>query len=275
MGRGVIPRLLDDGYTVIAVSRTESIEKIQPQGHPKLTVVPMNPIEEPLTKLEDHNPDAIVNLIGILRERGKATFKRIHVEFVKKLVEFAKDCGVRKLVHVSANGVKREGTPYQKSKWEGEEIVQKSGLNYTILRPSIILGHDPAVYNFLQVVDRLLKMPVVPLIGGGGFRLQPVSRERVSDTITMALKNSKFDGKTIKLCGERILTMGDILRERAREKGLMRVFLPIPLSPISFFAKIMGRFSWFPITTDEIRMLVEGNVCNSEIDNGKPQSSVN
>jgi NADH dehydrogenase len=262
IGRGVLPKLLKEGFEVVALVRERSLNKLIPREHPRLRVI-LGDLFRPKTYYNlEENFYALVNLVGILRERRGATFRDLHVKAVELLVNFAKDKGIERFIHISANGVRPDGVPYQRSKWEGEEIIRKSGLLFTILRPSIVLGDDKETFNFNGLLDLLLIFPIIPLPGGGNFLFQPVSRDRVAECVVEALKDPKGTSKIHHLCGDRVVTFKEMLKERKGKRK--RLFINFPMSLFRFFVSILGRIPLFPLTVDQLKMMEQGNICPEE-----------
>jgi NADH dehydrogenase len=117
--------------------------------------------------------DTIIHLVGIIREKGDATFERVHVEGTRNVLQAARSRGIHRFIYQSALGAREDGiTGYQRTKWQAEELVRKSGLEWIITRPSIIIGKWG---DFVQIlVDLVKKPPVIPVIGSGEYKLQPL-----------------------------------------------------------------------------------------------------
>jgi uncharacterized protein YbjT (DUF2867 family) len=210
--------------------------------------------------------DAAINLVGIIREfpaKG-ATFARMHVESTKNILHAAKGAGVRRYIHMSALGTSPGATSaYHRSKYQAEELVRASGLDWTIFRPSIIFGPGDEFVNRLAGFIRGL--PAVPVIGDGTYRLQPIAVSDVARCFAMALEMPETRGRAYELCGpdrftyhELLDTIGGIigrpvLRKVSNPLAIMKVVVPV-----------LQRFSFFPITMDQILMLLEENICDGK-----------
>src|SRR5882672_8073228 len=110
--------------------------------------------------------DAVVNLAGIKREQGEQTFQAVHVDLVARLIEAMKTAGVRRLVHISVVVARSDPKlPYHDTKWQGEELVRKSGLDWTILRPGVIYGVGDDLLAHLSLMLRIA--PVFPIVNDG------------------------------------------------------------------------------------------------------------
>ncbi len=175
--------------------------------------------------------DAVIHLVGIISEAGQNTFENIHARGTENVVTAAKKSGVKRFIHMSALGTRPDAVSrYHQSKWIAEETVRRSGLEFTIFRPSIIYGaHD----QFTTMFARMAKLsPALPVIGSGEGTLQPVPVENVAEAFVKSLSEPRAIGKTIDLVGPEVLTMNQLLDEIIRAVGRrkMKVHLPLPLA---------------------------------------------
>lgn len=226
-------------------------------------------VEGDVTRLESFavhvsGCDATINLVGIIREfpgRG-ITFEKLHVEAMKNVVEAARRAGVRRHLQMSALGTRPNATSaYHRSKFRGEEAVRASGLDWTIFRPSIIFGPKDDFVN--KLAGYIRTYPAVPVIGNGLYRLQPISADDVARCFVMALELPETVGKTYELCGPDRLTYNDLLHTIGRALGKSRVTkIPNPLGIMKLVVPLFQGLSFFPITMDQILMLVEENICD-------------
>ncbi len=208
--------------------------------------------------------DATINLVGIIREfpaRG-ITFERLHVEAMKNVVRAAQGAGIRRHLQMSALGTCPDATSlYHRTKYRGEEHVRASGLDWTIFRPSIVFGPHDDFIN--KLAGYIRTFPAVPVIGDGGYRLQPISVDDVARCFAMALELPETIGQTYELCGPDRLTYNELLDTIGRVLGKSRVAkIPNPLCIMKAVVPLLQGFSFFPITMDQIAMLVEENICD-------------
>lgn len=208
--------------------------------------------------------DAVINLVGIIREfpaRG-ILFDRLHGEATRCLVMAARKAGVRRFLQMSALGTRPNAVSrYHRSKYRAEEEVRSSGLDWTIFRPSVIFGPKDDFINRLAGFVR--KLPVVPVIGGGSGRIQPIDGGDVARCFTMSLAMPETMGATYELCGPDPVTFLELITLIARVlgKGHVRT-VKIPLPLMEAVTPFLERFSFFPVTSDQIRMLQEDSVCD-------------
>ena len=215
--------------------------------------------------------DAVIYNIGILREfpsRG-ITFNALHHEAAERVIDAASAAGVRRFLLMSANGVRADGTAYQASKHRAEEYLKGSGLDWTIFQPSVIFGDPRGRMEFASqlardVIDSPLPAPLffnglLPT-GAGQFKLSPVHVENVAQAFVNSLENDVSRGRVYRLGGAESLTWQEILT-RIASAGKRKLMLPVPACGVSLAASVLDRFEAFPVTRDQIKMLMEGNTC--------------
>lgn len=208
--------------------------------------------------------DAVINLVGIIREfpgRG-ITFDRLHRQVTASMIDAAKRSGVQRYLQMSALGTRREAiSAYHRSKWQGEELVRASGLIWTIFRPSLIFGPKDAFVNMLAA--NLRRMPVIPVFGDGSYRLQPIHADDVARCFCDALEMPATHNQCYELCGPDRLTYRELLDAIAEALGKGHPWKPaLPLALMQPLIKALERFSAFPITRDQLQMLLEENICS-------------
>ena len=203
---------------------------------------------------------AVVHLVGIIRPRRGATFEGVHRQGTANVLEAAKSGGAREIIYVSALGATPNPTyPYLNSKYEGEVRVAGSGLDYTILRPSVIFGRGD---EFLTALAGLVRLgPVVPVIGPGKNRMQPIAVEDTARCIAASVGNSLVKGRVIDLAGPDRLSYNDLLDEvaRAMDRRIQRIHIPTAVAWPAV-ALMQGLVPRPPITTGQLRMLAIRNV---------------
>lgn len=261
IGSEILELLLKRGYEVTALVRDE--RKINTR-HPHLHLL-KGDILRPETYHGGMNGiDAVVHLVGIIREYPKkgVTFENMHYKATVNVVDEAVKNSVGRFVHMSANGTREDAvSDYHKTKYVAEEYVKKSGLTYTILRPSVVYGPRDMFINMLNNFMKLT--PVFSYFGDGGYKMQPVSVYEVAELFVNCIENSKSFNKTYTVCGKRVLTYKDILKTIMEVTGKRRFLFSVPENVIKTLVKFFGKTTWFPITTDQFIMLTEGNVCNN------------
>jgi len=211
--------------------------------------------------------DAVIHLVGILEEnpaRG-GTYERIHVDGTRHVVDAARTAGVRRFVHMSANGARAEGgTGYQETKWRAEQIVIDAGFDHwTIFRPSLLFGPpDPGRPEFASQVlrDLVRPFPILPVFGDGTYELQPVHVRTVADAFVQALSTDAAHGETYVAAGPDRFPYVEVLDRIAKGAGLNpkpKLYIPMPLARLGVYTA--GRLGLLPIGPAQFEMLVEGN----------------
>jgi NADH dehydrogenase len=173
---------------------------------------------------------------------------------------------------MSANGVRADGTAYQRTKFQAEQYLRASELDYAIFRPSVIFGPprgrmEIATQLFQDVIRPPLPAPlfysgILPT-DAGGFRLSPVHVQEVAKAFADALDADEAGRQTFLLCGPEELTWREILQRIANAGGNpSKTMVPVPADLLRLGATLLDRFEAFPVTADQLRMLLEGNTCN-------------
>jgi NADH dehydrogenase len=268
VGRAVSNQLVRLGYSVRIPTRDR-------QRHRRLLVLPGVELRNAnvhvdgvLTRLLE-GCDAVVNLIGILNEKGHdgSGFKAAHVDLAEKLIRACQDAGVNRLVQISALKANAERGPshYLRTKGHAEQVIRSlSGeqIKFTILRPSVIFGPDDTFINRFASLLRI--SPVLPLPQLSA-RFAPVYVEDVAAAVVKALQDSNTYGKTYELCGPEIYSLGEILQFILRQLGIRRIVLPLPL----FLGRIQAWIADYlipgkPFSLDNLRSLSVASVCNED-----------
>jgi uncharacterized protein YbjT (DUF2867 family) len=201
---------------------------------------------------------AAINLPGLLVARGQS-FEDVHAAGAGNVAEAAQRQGIRHLVHVSAIGADSESeSRYAQTKAEGEKRVRAALPASVILRPSIVFGPEDQFFNKFAGLARI--SPVLPLIGGGRTRFQPVFVGDVAAAIVAALENPAAQGKTYELGGPTIYSFKELMQIVLRETGRKRALVPLPFALASLKAFFL-QFAPNPLLTpDQVKLLRHDNV---------------
>lgn len=228
VGRHVVKALLARGHAVRALARSAASAAALPKD-PRVHVVVGDALDAGALDRLCQGCVAAVNVVGILREdRGGLSFQQAHVAAPKGLIEACRRAGVKRYLHMSALGVSPTGkAEYQRSKFEGERLVVGSGLNWTIFRPSMVLGEgskflemargwakgEAAPWVFMPYFTRGVEDTSVPL--GPVHRVdpmvQPVAVEDVAEAVAAAIGNERSYGEVYNLVGPETLSWPDLL----------------------------------------------------------------
>ncbi|MDE1888749.1 MAG: complex I NDUFA9 subunit family protein [Planctomycetota bacterium] len=264
VGRQILQDLIDNNYQVKCLIRQGSEHKIA--NYKRDADIVHGDITDANSlhgKLE--GCDAVINLVGIIREfptKG-ITFEKLHYEGTANLVDAARSQGARRFIQMSALGARPDGkTRYQQTKFRAEECVRNSGLNYTIFRPSIIFGRGD---KFVNLFANMLKtQQFVPVVGNGRYQMQPVAVENVSMGFVKSIKQHNAIDKTFDVGGPEKIEFNQIIDIIGEVICAPPYKIHVPVFVMSFMAEMLDWLSFFPITKEQITMLLEGNVCNEK-----------
>jgi uncharacterized protein YbjT (DUF2867 family) len=218
--------------------------------------------------------EAIIYLPGLLREFPSKgiTFQGVHFDGVKNLVGLAKKHGIRRWLQMSALGASKNSTTgYFKTKWAAEELLRTSGLDWTIFRPSVIFSDTPTTrMNFAGELGNVAKMaPFLPVFGDGKYRLQPVSIQEVVGSMVRALKMPETIGQTYELGGPEKLSYNEVMIQIATAMGKRKPIVHIPFWMVRPIASLLDGFSFFPVTNDQLTMLLNENIVHDANEEAK------
>ena len=266
IGRALVEKLARAGARINVLARNAVRSKnLKPMGNVgQITVMSGDAlIDEDLNRAMS-SADYVVNLIGIFHPSGKQNFENTQSELPKRISQFAKTLGIKKIIHLSAIGADlKSNSCYQKTKAEGERNLLRHSSNSTILRPSIVFGPGDGFF------DRFAKMamiaPALPIIGGGKTRFQPVFVGDVADSILFCLNNSQTDGQIYELGGPSIYSFTELLAYMLKVIGKKRPLISIPVFAMQIPAAMFSMLPNPPITADQLRMLGKDNVVDDDV----------
>ncbi|WP_207461973.1 complex I NDUFA9 subunit family protein [Azospirillum sp. SYSU D00513] len=263
IGRHLIRKIAKHGATVRIVSRHPG------QGNYLRTAGSVGQIASLSADVMDDESvarvikgsDIVINLIGALFERGPWSFDAVHVEAPARIARIAKAAGVQSFVHVSALGAD-EGSKstYARSKAQGEKRVLEAFPEAVILRPSVVFGPDDRFFNKFAAMAQV--MPVLPLVGGGETKFQPVYVGDLAEAIIRALQVPEAKGKTFALGGPRVYSFREMMELMLSEIRRKRRLWPVSWS----LSETLGRvFEKIPVITplvtrDQVELLKTDNV---------------
>jgi uncharacterized protein YbjT (DUF2867 family) len=261
VGRNMLKRLLAEGHSVRALVRDPKKEKAP--AREKVELVAGDVAEGTGLDQGMQGCDAVIHLVGIIVERGKNTFERVHHIGTRNVAEAARRTGVQRFVQMSALGARADGpAEYQVTKWKGEEEVRRSGIPHCILRPSLIFGEGDGFVT--QMMQTMRTAPIVrPVPGDGKPKFRPIFIDDVTTGFVRALTVAEATNLTIELGGADELTLNDVLAEIARCAGVRKraIHVPMPLM-LAGAAVVQTLLKNPPVTVDQLRMLREGSTCD-------------
>ncbi|HVI52751.1 MAG TPA: complex I NDUFA9 subunit family protein [Candidatus Sulfotelmatobacter sp.] len=281
IGRHLVQRLAAEGWRVrVAVRDPEGAAFLKPLGDVGQVV----PVFADVTKDASvtaavQGAELVVNLVGILYERGKRSFKAIHEDAAGRIAAAAKAAGAARLIHVSALGADAgSASAYSRTKAAGEAAVLAAFPQATILRPSVVFGPEDDFFNgFVSLSTYSPVLPVfvadgfkpkfcgkipcgIDLYGSGGTKLQPVYVGDVAKAAMAVLASPETCGKAYALGGPNVYSFKQVLELALKSAGRCRLLAPLPF----FVAKIQAAFLQFLpkplLTPDQVKLLATDNV---------------
>ena len=261
IGRHLIRKLTKNDYKVIVVTRNihQKGHIIKTQGNAGyIDIVEANIFDEAKIKSLFERADICINLVGILFEKKKNSFKNIHTLFPSLLAKLSKQNNLKHLINLSSLGINEAtDSDYAKSKLEGEKEILKNFPLSTILRPSVVYSvDDNFTTSFMTLLSRL---PVFPLYYNGQTKFMPIHSSDLVDIIYNIISKNIYS-KIIECVGTETLTFKEIIEKLLNLIDKKRILLPIPL----FFGKLSAKFfQLFPkplLTEDQLRLLRYNNI---------------
>lgn len=260
LGKSLVSKLARTGAQIIlAVRNVEKANKLKVFGDPGQIVALRIDITDPhaVAKVID-GADAVVNLLGILYETGTQKFMRIHYQASQILAEAIHAQPDMRYIHISAIGASVTSPAlYARTKGMAEESVRAFLPDAMILRPSVVFGPDDSFFNRFGAMSVI--SPVLPLIGGGNTRFQPVYVEDVTDAIMLGLGPKKLAG-FYELGGPDIFTfraLMEIVLEVTQRRCLL---VPLPFAMARLQASLLQILPHPPLTVDQVRLLQKDNI---------------
>lgn len=263
IGRHVVRALAARGWRIrVACRRPDLAGHLQPLGGVgQIHAIQANIRDAASVHRAVAGADAVVNLVAILAPAGRQTFEALHVAGARRIAEAAREAGVTALVHISAIGADRQArSAYGRTKGEGEAAVLAAYPPAIILRPSLVFGPEDQLFNRFAALARL--SPVLPVIGGGRTRFQPVYAGNVAEAVANALDGAARPGGVYELGGPEVLTFRELMQRVLVYAGRRRCLVPLPF----WLAKLQAAMTkplpsgLRPLTVDQVRLLQADNV---------------
>lgn len=281
VGKAIVKKLIEYNYKPILFARKSSINKLPREYIDKSEVIfgDAKELDNYENEISNKKPDAVIYLIGLIREFPSKgiTFMDYHYNWLKKVVDISVKLNIKRFILMSANGVKKDGTTYQRTKYMGEEYLKSTNLNWTIFRPSIIIDDDE-LFNFKKLILELSKTIFFPIFSTGKYKISPVHREDVAEIFVRSINIEKTYNRTFEVCGLREYTYLELVKEitKRNRRFIIPVFIPsFIILPIS---RIFRYVEFFPASDEQIKMLLEGNTCKDktiwEILNINPRDAI-
>jgi uncharacterized protein YbjT (DUF2867 family) len=265
LGRRLVHRLTAQGMTVRVAVRHPDPARIalRPIDFDRVTVVPADVRDQASVAAAIAGADAVVNTVSAYVEKGGLTFEAVHVQGAETVARETVAAGVPRLVLVSGIGADADsGSPYIRARGRGEQVVQQTFPEATIVRPGAMFGPGDALFGTLAELARLL--PVLPLIGGR-TRLQPVFVEDVAEAIVSILTDPATVGRTYELAGPGVYTLRELVSMTLHLMRKRRLLIPVPLAVAEIQARLFELLPNPPLTTGQVDLLKADNVVSGTL----------
>lgn len=264
VGRHVVQALATRGYRIrVACRRPDLAGHVQPLGN----VGQIQPVQANLRMRWSidravQGADHVVNLVGILHESGRQRFTTVHQFGAHAVAEAARAVGAG-LTHVSALGADvRSPSAYARTKALGEKAVFSTMPDAVVLRPSVAFGPEDGFFNRFAAMARF--SPVLPLIGGGKTRFQPVYAADIAEVVARSVDGTIERGKVYELGGPNVLTFKECMQELLAITERKRLLLPLPWWAAGVMASFLGLLPKPLLTHDQVTQLREHNVVSED-----------
>lgn len=239
VGRHLLERLRARGVAVRCLALPD--DAAAPSG-PGIEVVRADLLDAAALPPMGAGVSAVVHAAALMLPNRAERIRAVNVDGTRNLLAAARTWGGARFVYLSAvSAVYAEKNCYGRSKAEAEQLVVESGLDYTILRPTMVYGAGGGLH-FAQLVRLLRRIPLVtPILGTGGARLQPVFIGDVVDAIERALDNPRASRRVYGVSGATVVRFDELCRRICSVLGLRRIQLRIPLGLLKAAARVAAR----------------------------------
>ena len=266
LGRRLVDRLTAEGMIVrVAVRHPDHARfDLRSMDFDRVTVIPADVCDRASVAAALAGADAAVNAVSTYVEKGGVTFQAVHVRGAENVAREAAAAGVARLVLVSGIGADLDSrSPYIRARGSGELVVRQAFPGATIVRPGAMFGPGDALFGTLADLARLL--PILPLIGGGYTRLQPVFVEDVAEAIASILGDPETVGRTYELAGPRVYTLRELVSMTLYLMGKWRLLIPVPFAVAEAQARLFELLPNPPLTTGQVDLLKADNVASGSL----------
>ncbi len=258
VGSALIAQLSTAGYQIQVLTRRREVGK-----HltllPNVSLLECNILDETALTKALSNTDIVINLVGILHESKKCTFKKMHVDLPQKVAQICVQLGIKRLIHMSALQASTSApSAYLQSRGAGEQAVEASqqALNLTIFRPSVVFGRGD---SFISLFANLIKYLPAIALAKPNAKFQPVWVEDVAKAISLSLENNETYAKTYELAGPRVYTFKALLEFVMVVVGKTR--------PIIGLNDKLSYVQAFAMELLPIKLMTRDNIKSMEVDN--------
>lgn len=264
LGRRLVQRLAGEGASLrVAVRSPERARNVLPD--PDRVEVLRADVRDPASVAAAvAGADAVVNAVSAYVEKAGVSFESVHVQGARTVAQEAFAAGVARLVLVSGIGADPESaSPYIRARGRGEFAARQAFPGATVVRPGAMFGPGDALFGTLADIVRLF--PVVPLIGGGRTRVQPVYVEDVAEAIARVLAERGSAGQTYELAGPGAYTLRELVGFVLRLVDKRRLLVPVPFAVAEVQARLFELLPSPPLTTSQVDLLRMDNLASGDL----------
>ncbi len=258
VGRNIARALASDGHKLVLIARgydrtDPAIRRLPKVDFHAIGLRSVLDLERAFTGC-----DSVAHCAGINREIGEQTYQRVHIQGTRNVVEAARAAGVKRIVLISFLRARPEcGSGYHESKWQAEELVRGSGLDFTVLKCGVIYGKGDHMLDHLS--HAFYTFPIFAFVGFQDPPIRPTAVEDVARIVKAALTEGALAGQTVAVLGPEPLTLREAVRRVAGVVGRRPLLLPMPVWFHYMFARIVERMMTVPLVSmAQVRMLSEG-----------------
>jgi NADH dehydrogenase len=260
VGPSVVRQLVDDGHTVRVLEHTAGSSAALPSQE----AVVGSMTDAASLRAAAEGQDTVVHLVAILTGKPEE-FRSVMEQGTRDLLEAAREAGVQRFVLMSALGTTEETkelVPYYGAKWQMEQDVKASGLEYVIFRPSFVFGRDGGALGQFKRIAKLA--PVTPIVGPGTQRIQPIWVDDVAAYFAGGVAKPEASNRTFELGGPDVVTWNEFWSRLKRAQGSHRPSVHVPFGLMRIQAAVLEKLPKPPVTRDQLKMLAAGdNVVSS------------
>lgn len=266
LGRRLVRRLAGEGATLrVAVRSPERAQSVLQTVDPDRVQVLRADVRDPASVAAAvAGADAVVNAVSAYVEKAGVSFESVHVQGARTLAQEAFAAGVARLVLVSGIGADPESaSAYIRARGRGELAARQAFPGATVVRPGAMFGPGDALFGALADIVRLF--PVVPLIGGGRTRVQPVYVEDVAEAIARVLAERGSAGQTYELTGPGVYSLRELVEFVLRLVDKRRLLVPVPFAVAEVQARLFELLPSPPLTTSQVDLLRMDNLASGDL----------
>lgn len=266
LGRRLVQRLVAEGVTVrVAVRHPDPADRaLRTTGSDQIMPFGADVRNRAAVAAAVAGADAVVNAVSAYVEKGDVTFEAVHEQGAEMVAREAASAGVAR--HVLVSGIGSDpgsGFPYIRARGRGELVVREAFPGATIVRPGAMFGPGDALFGTLADLARLF--PVLPLIGGGHTRLQPVYVQDVAEAVARILADHRTAGHIYELAGPGVYKMRELVEITLRLVGKRRLLAPFPFAVAAIQARLFELLPSPPLTTGQVDLLRADNVVSGAL----------